>query len=213
MQICIVLGDFPKLKKEHASNMTYDERLGTTLGINCDSGVYLLLKEDVLNIRRGKGISGVEDLNEDKIFYKFYRPKENKEEFLFKEERDDVLENIEKKFTTEDLVITHEERLRFEKECVSKKEIVTERERENLLRLIGALIEIHYRGKDYKKGDGLPNANKISEKFHGQLALNDFSDKGMSDKSFRKLIPEAYNLIMENKEETPKMSIKKISPT
>jgi hypothetical protein len=98
----------------------------------------------------------------------------------------------------ENLIVTHEEKLRFEKEHGPKKEMGTE-ERKNLLRLIGALIEQHYQGNDYKKGDGSPNANKISEKFHEQLALNDFSDKGMSDKNFRKLIPEAYALIMENK--------------
>jgi hypothetical protein len=117
---------------------------------------------------------------------------------------------VERDYAVSELIVTNEEKLRFEKECIPKKDMVTERERENLLRLIGAFIEIHYQGNDYKKGDGSPNANKISEKFHEQLALNDFSDKGISDKSFRKLIPEAYNLIMENKEEKTNIIIKKI---
>lgn len=99
----------------------------------------------------------------------------------------------------ENLIVTHEEKIRFENEHIPKKEMGT-RERENLLRLIGAFIEKDYSGNDYRKKDGAPNAEAISNKFHEWLALNDFSDKGISDKSFRKLIPEAYNLIMENKE-------------
>jgi len=134
--------------------------------------------------------------------------------------------NLERDFHVSQLIVTNEEKLRFEKECIPKKEIGTKfekecipkkeigtKERENLLRLIGALIEIHYQGKDYRKGDGSPNANKISEKFREQLALNDFSDKGMSNKSFRKLIPEAYNLIMENKEEKTKIITIKQKPS
>jgi len=126
-----------------------------------------------------------------------------KEAYLFPVERD---------YAISEYVVTNKERLRFEKECARKKEMGTE-ERENLLRLIGALIEQNYQGTKYKKRDGSPNASAISDKFHGWLIDNYFSDKGISDTSFRKLIPEAYNLIMENKEEETKTIIKKIYPT
>lgn len=112
------------------------------------------------------------------------------------------------------LIVTHEEKIRFENEHIPKKEM-GDRERENLLRIIGVFIERYYRGKTYRKSDNSPNANAISEEFHGWLIDNDFSDKGMSDKNFRKLIPDAYDLIMKNKKGNPAPSIKlkKILPS
>jgi hypothetical protein len=153
LQICVQMDDSPKLKKKYHPKIPRSERIGIyTFGFNCDSGVYGLSKEEVSNIRRGKGISGVEDLKDKEIFYMFYRFKRKKKEppfteepthdsedikkyFTinaykgdiaiadFKKELKDVIEHIKKKFPTEDLVITNEEKLRFEKECVSDKPV------------------------------------------------------------------------------------------
>ena len=122
---------------------------------------------------------------------------------------------LKRDYAISELIVTHKEKLRFEKEYAPIKTQMGTTERENLLRLIGAFIEIHYQGNDYRKNNSLPNATAISKKFHGWLIDNDFSDKGMSDKSFRNLIPEAYYLIMENKKKNPKPNIKlkKISPS
>lgn len=101
----------------------------------------------------------------------------------------------------ERLIVTHEEKIRFEKEHKPEKKMGT-RERENLLRIIGALIKIHYQETAYRKKDGSPNADAIAKEFHNWLLLNDYSDKGIADGNFRKhVIPDAYKLIMEAKEE------------
>ena len=97
------------------------------------------------------------------------------------------------------VVVTHEEKIRFEKECNPKTKMGN-RERENLLRLIGALISQHYHGAKYRKStDDSFNASTIAQDFHDWLEVNGFSDEGISPDSFRKLIPKAYDLIKENK--------------
>lgn len=97
-----------------------------------------------------------------------------------------------------ELIVSHEEKLRFEQEHLHKQKELSIRERNNLLRIIGALIEIYYKGNRYRKSDGSPNANTISEEFHNQLEKRGFSEKGMSERKIRELIPEAYDKIKAN---------------
>jgi hypothetical protein len=130
-------------------------------------------------------------------------------------QEDAFISPVKRDYAISDLFVTYEEKLRFEKECAPIKTQMGTTERENLLRLIGAFIEIHYQGNDYRKNDSSPNATAISKKFNGWLINNDFSDKGMTEGKFRKLIPDAYDLIMENKKKNPKpkIKLKKILPS
>ena len=99
----------------------------------------------------------------------------------------------------ENIVVTHEEKIRFEKEYNRKTEMGN-RERENLLRLIGALISQHYHGDKYiKSTDGSFNASTISQDLRAWLKKNNFLKEGMSNRSLREWISRAYDLIKENK--------------
>lgn len=158
-----------------------------------DPGPYPISKEDVIKFRSSDfGAFKVESL-----------PDSVKEKWI------DILTM----FSTsryQNLVVTHEERLHFEKKCETVKELGN-KERENFLRLIGAFIERYYSKKTYRKSDNSPNADAISKEFHSWLLDNNFSDKGISEEKIRKMIPGAYNSIMENKK--TKVKLKKILPS
>ena len=213
LQLCVVLEDTlvekrksrPVDKKDSLfkiiqGNSTKPVYLMESTETRNIAGIYPVCGENILRIRKGRPIDGVGDFEDDSIFYVFGLI-----------DNDLKFRPTEKRFEIADLVIPHEERVRFEKEYVSIQMEMGNRERENFLRLIGAFIERYYSKKTYRKSDNSPNADAISKEFHGWLLDNNFSDKGISEEKIRKMIPLAYNSIMENKK--TKVKLKKILPS
>lgn len=64
----------------------------------------------------------------------------------------------------------------------------------SLLKLVGALIEIHYAGKSkYMKGETI-NASAIKEDIHTNLAKKNIDIHGIQDRAAREKIKESYQL-------------------
>lgn len=104
-----------------------------------------------------------------------------------------------------DIVIDYNEVERFgiffNKNAPSKKQLTT-KEKNNLLRLIGALIEIHYSTSDYLKGEDNEkgfNASIIADEIIVKLNDKQFNTVGISEESIRKVIPKAIEEIEKNK--------------
>lgn len=68
-----------------------------------------------------------------------------------------------------------------------------------LLSVIGAFIEIHYDSSTFRKPSGKPNASQIAEDMEVKLRSRGFSTAGLSVSTVRRIIPEAYKKITENK--------------
>lgn len=68
----------------------------------------------------------------------------------------------------------------------------------DLLKIIGAFVEVHYMGKpQYMLGDRL-NAAAVKEHLHKELSEKNFQTRGMEDRSLRGKIKEARRLFNED---------------
>lgn len=120
-----------------------------------------------------------------------------------------------------DYLISNQERKRFESEQdidsekidsrVSEKrphnkeslkpgesEQLGERAEKTYLKILGALLTIHYSKAPFKKPAGL-NANQIAADIVSNLSKNDMNDFGISEGTIRKKIGTALKAINENK--------------
>jgi hypothetical protein len=89
--------------------------------------------------------------------------------------------------------------LRDELAAEEKTRPLSSRRERTLLKMIGALLSMKYKGSAYLKSNGNPNVSRIADDFYKQLASSDIDDNGLSDKTIRSLIPESFEAIEENK--------------
>lgn len=81
---------------------------------------------------------------------------------------------------------------------------VSETEKSNLLKIIGALIKIHYlqnKNGTYIKGQNNPNISAITNHIHRQLEELKINKNGLLETTLRKKIKVAIEEIAENKEQ------------
>ena len=75
--------------------------------------------------------------------------------------------------------------------------------RNTLLRIIGALVTVHYLGKTgqkYQKSNGSANIDAIAKGLHGQLSAAGYSYDGMKGSTLRDTISEALGILEDNKQ-------------
>ena len=68
-----------------------------------------------------------------------------------------------------------------------------------LLKMIGALLAMRYRGPDFEKSNGDPNVSRIAESVQQDMASAAIDDYGLKDRTLRELIPKAMEAIAENR--------------
>ena len=79
-----------------------------------------------------------------------------------------------------------------------QKDLSPTREK-TLLKMIGALLAMRYRGPDFEKSNGDPNVSRIAESVQQDMASAAIDDYGLKDRTLRELIPKAMEAIAENR--------------
>jgi hypothetical protein len=153
--------------------------------IHYRAGVHPLVEENVLRIGRGEPIEDVEDFNDDCISYRFG---------FMRELIDDSLkfQPIERKFEIADLVVTHNERIRFEAACdMANGDAIGKKERTTWLKIIYLLMhELADHKPSLVKTDGI-NISQLETILKKTAKKQDLSDKGLSDSTLSKIYLEA----------------------
>ena len=151
------------------------------------SGIYLLSRKSIIDIRRGEGIMPVKSLNNDMLYY-FCDEKPSQHNILGLSKR---------KFEITDLVITHEEKMRFEAIYgLARSNDIGEKERSTWLKIIYLLM---HELADHKpvlvKTDGL-NISQLETILKKTAKKHDLSDKGLSNSTLSKIYNEAMTELM-----------------
>ena len=154
------------------------------------AGIHPLCEENVLRIKRGKPIDGVEDFNDDCISY------------CFGLINDDLkFQPIERKIEITDLVITHEEKIRFEAtRDIASGDDIGLKERATWLKIIYLLMhELADKKPVLVKTDGL-NISQLEMILKKAAKKYDLTSTGLSNSTLNKIYSEAMTELMPHTE-------------
>lgn len=107
--------------------------------------------------------------------------------------------------TVDDILIAPEELERFRNICENESnearpDSLSTKQESKYLKVIGALLAVHYSGENYKKGGDNSNISAIIGSIHKALAKNGISNNGLSDSTLKPIIKGALEAIEENRE-------------
>lgn len=129
-------------------------------------------------------------------------------EIYLQETSDEERDNLGKLICSfKDLFVSHDDFQTFDmqfssatKRSISQKDDgdINPRRETTLLKVIGAFLVLHYDKRQYLQDSGKLNASKIYNDITKNLSDKQYNLNGLSDRTLRDLIPDAYDEICEN---------------